>query len=73
MTDLLRGGVWDSTQCIFPSTHLGAEAPSFVPAAQGISAKLSVGDSSEPQISSEIGSVEETCTCWSVESSWTKN
>jgi len=59
MTDLLRGGVWDSTQCISPSTHLGTEAPSFVPAAQGVPAKLSVGDSSEPQISSEIESGEE--------------
>ena len=39
---------------------VGAEAPNFVPAAHGVSAKLSVGDSSEPQTSSEIGSVEET-------------
>ena len=47
MTGLLQGGVW---QCISPSTHIGAEALSFVLAAQGVSAKLSLGNSSEPQI-----------------------
>ena len=64
ITDLLRGQVWDKSQCSSQSSRLRAEAPSFIPAVvRGMAAEvghsnLKSGESSKSQLCAEVESIE---------------